>query len=80
MTKTIHCRWETDLFYNSMGLCGNFTKTSTEVHILYEFLLTFWDVVQTLIPPFGLHLGRPQPPFERKLLNLQYARYQSLSK
>ena len=24
MTKTIHCHWETDLFYNSMGLCGNF--------------------------------------------------------
>lgn len=55
-------------------------KTSTEVHILYEFLLTFWDVPQTLIPPFGLHLGRLQPPCERKLLNLQYARYQSLSK
>lgn len=55
-------------------------KTSTEVHILYEFLLTCWDVVQTLIPPSDLHLGRPQPPCERKLLNLQYARYQSLSK
>ena len=25
-TKTIHCHWETDLFNNSMGLCGNFTR------------------------------------------------------
>ena len=48
-------------------------------HPVPEFLLTFWDVVP-LIPPSDLHLGRPQPPCERKLLNLQYARYQSLSK
>ena len=26
MTKTIHHHWETDLFYNSMGLCGNFIQ------------------------------------------------------
>ena len=26
MTKTIHCHGKTDLFYNSMGLCGNFTE------------------------------------------------------
>ena len=25
MTKTIHCLGKTDLFYNRMGLCGNFT-------------------------------------------------------
>ena len=25
-TKTIHCRWKTDLFNNSMGLCGNLTQ------------------------------------------------------
>ena len=27
MTKTIHCHWENRFVYNSMGLCGNFTKT-----------------------------------------------------
>ena len=26
MTKTIHCLGKTDLFYNRMGLCGNFTQ------------------------------------------------------
>ena len=25
MTKAIPCDWETDLFYNRMGLCGKFT-------------------------------------------------------
>ena len=26
MTKTIHCHWENRLFYNGMGLRGNFTQ------------------------------------------------------
>ena len=26
MTKTIHCIGKTDLFYNSIGLCGNFIR------------------------------------------------------
>ena len=31
MTKTIHCHWENSFFYNSMGLCGNFTKNRTKL-------------------------------------------------
>ena len=36
MTKIIHFRWETDLFYNSMGLCGNFTLDCTTVSLDME--------------------------------------------
>ena len=40
MTKTIHCHWETDLFYNSMGLCRNFAEI-ININKLFD-ILTRW--------------------------------------
>ena len=41
MTKTKHCHLETDLFYNNMGPCGNFT--------LYARPQKLWQVVRVVL-------------------------------
>ena len=43
MTKTIHCHGKTDLFNNSMGLCGNFTRITNEILAVKGFILVLRD-------------------------------------
>ena len=52
MTKTIRCQWETDLFCNSMGLCGNFTL----IFLSLPLYISFGKFMILQFPELSMHI------------------------
>ena len=72
MTKQYIAIGKTDLFYNSMGLCGNFTTGCNKV-VIEPRVVQFWSEIILVISNHAYDFSSNCTPLSSiTIINLQY--------